>query len=112
MAKEKTVSPEVENLVSPEAEEAAVKEEAEDKKEVKEAESNPTADDGRVEYIVPMNVFGDGDYVTVGLNGVNFQIEVGVPVRVPKGVKEILDESIRRKKEASGKAKKMISGDA
>lgn len=117
--KNETVSPEVESLLSPEAEDT-VKKEMEEAGSTQEACDNPSTadavtlplgkgggDDGKVDYVVPMNVFGDGDYVTVGLNGVNYQIEVGVQVRVPKGVKVILDEAIKRKKIASGKAKEM-----
>lgn len=36
-----------------------------------------------------------GDYQTVTVNGKNYQVAYGVPVKVPVGVKEILDDMIR-----------------
>lgn len=36
-----------------------------------------------------------GDFQTVTLNGKNYQVAYGVPVKVPVGVKEILDDMIR-----------------
>lgn len=105
---ETELNPEALNLVTPEPEpgegESVAGGSVEKKQEMPEQK-----DDGRVEYTIPMNVFGDEEHVTVGLNGKNYQIEVGVPVRVPKGVKEILDESIKRKKIASGKLRNLVS---
>ena len=52
---------------------------------------------GYVSYMLPFVPGANpGDSETVGLNGVNYQVQYGVQVEIPKGVAEILD---RRQKQ-------------
>lgn len=51
-----------------------------------------------VEIMLPF-VPGEPETVFVGLNGKGYTIERGVPVKIPKPVKAILDESAAKKQQ-------------
>lgn len=56
----------------------------------------PIKDDGYVEYCLPfMPGVKPGDSQTVTINGKNYQVKYGERVRVPVGVKEILEEMVK-----------------
>lgn len=108
MARKKEELTELEGLVTPEAEDGAEKD-AGASDETKETEETARkADDNRVDYVLPRYILSSDKYVTVTHNGVNYQIETGKSVRVPKGVKEILDDAIERKMQAQGEEEKLI----
>lgn len=68
-----------------------------------------TAKKGYVEVTVPIGFITgpEDEHLIVCLNGKNYQVKVGEPVAVPKGVKEIIDNAMaqRRKVNALKKAK-------
>lgn len=130
--KNDAVNPEFQGLVSPEpegepsagaegldgnnsqAESTATKpeEKKEDVKKKTKEETNETSSlekkDDRVDYVLPRYILSNDKYITVTHNGVNYQIETGKSVKVPKGVKEILDDAIERKMQAQGEEEKLI----
>ena len=98
-----------EELSAAQAEVVSAKEEAEAAKEAlnqaqavtetsTEAEPEP---EERVPYVLPRNVLSDAKHHTVNLNGVNYQVQVGVQVMVPKGVAEILDNALEQRMAAN-----------
>lgn len=73
--------------------EAVVKENT--KGEAEAAAEAKNEDDGYVTYtlqVIPGVV--DGEYQTVVINGKNYQVKVGEPVRMPKGVAEVLQQMV------------------
>ena len=74
-----------------------------------EATAETPKNDGRVEVFVPTHLLTEEDYVEVGYNGRMYQVMCGVSVRVPKGVAEILENSIAQKKKVEAMKKKRSS---
>lgn len=70
------------------------------------AETPTPKDDGKVEVFVPTNLLTEEEYVEVGYNGKIYQVMCGMSVRVPKGVAEILANSITQKKKVEALKKK------
>ena len=69
----------------------------------------PAPDDGKVGVFVPSHLLTEEDYVEVGYNGRMYQVMCGVSVRVPKGVAEVLENSIAQKKKVEALKKKRSS---
>ena len=78
--------------------------------DVQKKESSKTEDDGRVDYILPKNVLGDGEVVDCCLNGAIFRVKCGETVRITPAQKEVLNNAIaqRAKVEALRKKKQKI----
>lgn len=64
-------------------------------------EASDAAEEERVPYVLPRNILSDSKHHTVNLNGVNYQIQTGVTVMVPKGVAEILDNALEQRQAAN-----------
>ena len=77
-------------------------------KEATEKEAPSPKKDERVDYVLPRYILSNDKYVTVTHNGVNYQIETGKSVKVPKGVKEILEDAVARKMQAQGEEEKLV----
>ncbi len=97
-----------EALEAAKAEAEAAKSEAEAAKEALEqanksgeAETPEQLEEERVPYILPRNILSDAKHHTVNLNGVNYQVQVGVQVMVPKGVAEILNNALEQRMAAN-----------
>ena len=100
--KEKDVLQEgAENMEATEAAETGEATEATEATEVKKKDY--------VEVTVPIGFITgpEDEHLVVCLNGKNYQVKVGEPVMVPKGVKEVIDNALaqRRKVNALKKAK-------
>ena len=86
------------NAAKKEAEEAKAALEEAESAEAEPCESDP---EERVPYILPKNILSDAKFHTVNLNGVNYQIQAGVRVEIPKGVAEILDHALEQRQAAN-----------
>ena len=66
-------------------------------KETKIEDEIEIEDDGRIDYLVPDDM-SDETHDIVWLNGEKFTMKKGETVRVPEGVKEIYERSLRMKR--------------
>lgn len=122
-AVEKVEKKETEDVVTTDAVEKADNEVTEDiaEPDTQDAEENeettpPSADDTvKEEYVDYTLQFLPGkemgDYQTVTVNGKNYQVAYGVPVKVPVGVKEILDDMIRSQRLLKNKIDRLTEKD-
>ncbi len=99
--------------VNQEAVENADNEETEDVADIEKTEPKEAAEVNKEEYVDYCLPFLPGkemgDYQTVTVNGKNYQVAYGVPVKVPVGVKEILDDMIRSQRLLKKKIDRLTS---
>ena len=50
----------------------------------------------RVRVILPRSIYKGDEYLFVGLNGKGYLIKRGVAVMVPRGVADVIDETLRQ----------------
>lgn len=73
---------------------------------------NTAENDGYVNYCLPfLPGKQPGDSHTVTVNGKNYQVQYGVPVRVPIAVRDILEEMIAQSRHVSRKMQEMKDND-
>lgn len=73
-----------------------------------EAETVAEEDDGYVVYTLPfLPGTNDGDYQTVVINGKNYQVKYGEPIRMPKGVAEVLQQMVNSTRVTNEKIKRL-----
>lgn len=69
---------------------------------------NALVDDGYVTYCLPyLPGVKPGEYQTVTINGKNYQVKYGEPVRMPSGVAEVLQQMVKSRTRIEDKIKRL-----